>query len=59
MRNPPKQFFHTGVPRNDCGDGARQRDEAAAAFKNQGGSPLPVRSSRMNGMRRRIWMTCI
>jgi hypothetical protein len=32
MRKPRKRFLHTGVPNNDCGDGARQRDEAVVAL---------------------------
>jgi hypothetical protein len=32
MRKPRKRFLHTGVPNNDCGDGARQRGEAVVAL---------------------------
>jgi hypothetical protein len=40
MRTPPRRFLHTGVPNNDCGDGARQRDEAVVALVTPESSAL-------------------
>ena len=38
MRKPRERFSHTGVPNNDCGDGARQRDEAVVELVTPGSS---------------------